>query len=145
MNGDLAIRIMLRGVGSVAALAAFCVALPYAWMNGVHQWLGMGTLPTAPIVGYLARSTSAFYALLGGLLWVVSLDLPRYRPLLRPIGAGILLLGAVLLVVDHVEGLPSWWQAGEGPFDMLCGALLLFLNANTRMRSENAAAPRADR
>ena len=131
MNREIALRIFLRTVGAVAALAAFCVAMPYAWMDAVHRHLGMGTLPAAPIVGYLARSTSSFYALLGGLLLVVSFDLPRYSPLLRPIGIGIVLLGLALLVVDHVEGLPPWWQAGEGPFDTLCGAMLLFLARKT--------------
>jgi hypothetical protein len=28
-----------------------------------------------PVVGSLARSTSAFYAMLGGLFWIISFDL----------------------------------------------------------------------
>jgi hypothetical protein len=54
--------------------AAFFVAAPYSWMNAIHQWLGLGVLPDAPVAGYLARSTSAFYAMLGGLLWVLLFD-----------------------------------------------------------------------
>ena len=46
-------------------------------MVAMHADLGLGRLPDAPIVGYLARSTSAFYAIEGGLFWVVSIDLVR--------------------------------------------------------------------
>ncbi len=124
---ERALKIFLRSVGFVAALAAFGVVMPYAWMNEIHQYLGLGVLPDAPIVGYLARSTSAFYALYGGLLWVLSLDLSRYRPLLSCVGIGTILLGAALTGVDRVEGLPFFWQVGEGPFDMAAGTLLLLL------------------
>jgi len=81
----------------------------------------------APIVGYLARSTSAFYALYGGLLLVLSLNLSRYRPLLSCVGIGTILLGAALTGVDRVEGLPFFWQVAEGPFDMAAGTILLLL------------------
>ena len=65
-----ALQLFLRAIGSVALLAIFAVFMPYSWMKAVHGWLGMGTLPNDPIVGYLARSTSIFYALLGGLFAV---------------------------------------------------------------------------
>ena len=61
-------KLFLRVVGTVALLAVVAVVMPYSWMDAVHQRLGMGKLPPEPIVGYLARSTSAFYAMLGGLL-----------------------------------------------------------------------------
>jgi hypothetical protein len=124
---ERALKIFLRSVGFVAALAAFGVVMPYAWMNDIHQVLGLGVLPDAPIVGYLARSTSAFYALYGGLLWVLSLNLSRYRPLLSCVGIGTILLGVALTGVDRVEGLPFFWQVVEGPFDMAAGTILLLL------------------
>ena len=127
MTRDRFLILFLRLVGTVAGLAVFCVAMPYAWMDATHRFLGMGALPDAPIVGYLARSTSAFYAMLGGLFWVMSCDLSRYRPLLRYVGLAIMLLGVALTVIDHLEGLPLFWQAGEGPFDAAIGAVILFL------------------
>ena len=33
--------------------------VPYSWMDAIHQGLGMGKLPDAPIVGYLVRSGHA--------------------------------------------------------------------------------------
>jgi hypothetical protein len=40
-------------------------------------------MPTGPVVEYLARSLSAFYALMGALCLVLTTDLERYRPLVR--------------------------------------------------------------
>ena len=80
------------------------------------------------IVGYLARSTSAFYALLGGLLLVLSFDVRRHRTVLTYLGIAISLLGLILLFVDWVEGLPPYWRTWEGPFVFLLGLAVLFLN-----------------
>lgn len=121
------LKTFLRVIGSVALLAIFAVVMPYSWMNAIHQWLGMGVLPDEPIVGYLARSTSVFYALLGALLWVVSCDLRRYRSLLCCIGGGTIFLGLVLLGVDWLEGLPLWWRLAEGPINIGFGIAILIL------------------
>jgi len=119
---------LTRVVGSVALLAIPCALMPYSWMNAVHQGLGMGELPSEPIVGYLARSTSAFYALVGGLFWVVSLDLRRYRLVLRYLGMAIILIGLMLFGVDLVEGMPWWWSLAEGPFNVGLGVVILVLS-----------------
>jgi hypothetical protein len=115
-------------MGSVSMLALVAVVMPYSWMNAVHKWLGMGTLPDEPIVGYLARSTSGFYALLGGLAWVVSFDLVRHRQVLCYLGAVTIMFGVILLVVDLLEGMPLWWTMGEGPADTGIGVVILVLS-----------------
>ena len=96
-------------------------------MNAAHQWLGMGALSDQPVVGYLARSTSAFYAILGGLFWALSFDLRRHRPVLRYVGSASVLLGVALFAVDRLEGLPAFWQATEGPIDVGIGIAILWL------------------
>ena len=121
---ELLFKLFLRIIGTAALLALFAVFLPYSWMNAIHQWLGMGELPSEPIVGYLARSTSAFYALLGGLLWVVSFDLRRHRVILCYLGIVIAIFGAAVLVIDLLEGMPLWWAVGEGPFNFVFGAAI---------------------
>ena len=122
------LQLLTRVVGSVALLAIPCALMPYSWMNAVHQGLGMGELPSEPIVGYLARSTSAFYALMGGLFWVVSLDLRRYRLVLRYLGMAIILIGLMLFGVDFAEGMPWWWSLAEGPFNVGFGVAILVLS-----------------
>jgi hypothetical protein len=113
------------GFFSLTALA-FVVA-PRSWMRSTHEWLGMGPMPDTPVVWYLARSTSAFYALLGGLFWVVSFDPRRHRSVLLYLGAAVTLLGVALLVTDWWEGLPLYWKVWEGPFVIVFGLALLLL------------------
>lgn len=117
----------LRILGSASLLALPCVALPYAWMDATHRWLGMGELPAEPIVGYLARSTSAFYAVLGGLLWTLSFDPRRHRAVLLYLGGAIIAFGLILTAVDWIEGLPMFWALGEGPIDCAFGLAILWL------------------
>ncbi len=126
MTHDRFLTLFLRVVGTVAGSAALCAVMPLRAMDAVHRALGLGPLPEGPIVEYLARSTSAFYALLGALLWAASLDLARYRPLVRGMGGAFIALGALLLWADVSAGLPLFWQLGEGPLNALFGAILLW-------------------
>jgi len=123
------LRTFLRVLGTSALTAGFFVCVPDAWMDAIHQRLGLGRLPDVPIVSYLARSTSSFYALLGGLLWVVSFDLRRHRSVLRYLGVAIVLFGVALLVVDWQAGLPLWWRLWEGPIDCAFGIIILRLSS----------------
>ena len=118
--------LFLRIVGGVSLFAVFFTIIPYSWMNVIHEWLGMGQLPDTPVVGYLARSTSAFYAMMGGLLWIVSFDLYRYRLVLIYLGVAFSLFGLLLIFVNWMEGMPLFWSVFEGPFDIIFG-LIIFL------------------
>ena len=124
-------KLFLRIIGSAALLAVVAVVMPYSWMNAIHQQLGMDQLPAEPIVGYLARSTSAFYALLGGLLWVVSFDLHRHKLVLCYLGVAIVIFGAALLIVDLLEGMPLYWSLTEGPINIVFGIVILVLGCRT--------------
>jgi hypothetical protein len=121
------LRFVLRWEGSVTLLALVAVVMPYSWMDATHQWLGLGRLPDQPIVGYLTRSLSALYALLGGLLWALSFDLQRHRPTICFLGVAIVIFGAMLTAIDWVEGLPLWWRVWEGPWVMVMGAATAWL------------------
>jgi hypothetical protein len=121
------LRLVLRLEGSVALLALFAVVMPYAWMDATHQWLGLGRLPDQPIVGYLARSLSAFYALLGALLWWLSFDVQRHRSTLCFLGSATVVFGAIVLGIDWFEGLPRAWTVFEGPWVMLIGGVIAWL------------------
>jgi len=121
-------KLFLRIIGSAALFALVAVVMPYSWMNAIHKWLGMVQLPTEPIVGYLARSTSAFYAFFGGLLWCVSFDLHRYRPVIRYSGAATIIFGAILFAVDLLEGLPLYWRLMEGPINIIFGVIIFILS-----------------
>src|SRR5581483_12132009 len=105
-KSDKVLVILLRivGVGSLFALVA--VFMPSSWMAAAHRWLGLGEMPTGPVVEYLARDLSAFYALMGALLLVMASDLERYRPLVRFFALAFLVLCLLFTGVDLVAGMP---------------------------------------
>ena len=74
-KSDKALVILLRFVGVGALFALVAVFMPFSWMAATHRWLGLGEMPTGPVVEYLARSLSAFYAVMGALCLVVAADL----------------------------------------------------------------------
>jgi hypothetical protein len=116
---------LMCAVGGLFALVP--VFMPWSWMAATHRWLGLGEMPTGPIVEYLARSLSAFYALVGALCLAMASDLDRYRPLVRFFGVCLALLGIVFTVVDLAAGMPWWWTALEGPGAVPIGALVYVL------------------
>jgi len=122
------LQLLLRLFGTTSLAATIFVAAPESWMRDIHAALGLGVLPDEPIVGYLARSTSALYALTGGLFWTISFDPVRYRPVLSYLGSAVVLLGLSLFVVDWAEGLPTLWVFWEGPVVATFGILILRFN-----------------
>jgi hypothetical protein len=135
-RADKALTILLRIVGVTALLALVAVVMPLSWMAATHRWLGLGEMPTGPVVEYLARSLSACYAVVGALCLVVAADLERYRPLVRFMGVVFALLSGVLLGVDLTVGMPWWWSACEGPGGVVFGALLFVLARPTCSKME---------
>ena len=129
MDTQRVLQMLLRAVGGVSALAIVPVFMPRVWMAMCHEWLGLGPLPEGPIVEYLARSTSMFHAILGGVLLLLSGDVRRHARVIMAVGGAILACGAVLLTIDLRSGLPTWWIGVEGPFVMAMGLVNLVLAA----------------
>jgi hypothetical protein len=122
-----ALVFLLRLGGTAMGTAFVAVLLPEAAMASIHQAIGLGEFPKAPITDYLSRSLAALYGFHGVLLWIVSMDPRRYAPLIVYAGVMNLVFGSILLVVDVRAGMPSWWTLGEGPPVILIGASILFL------------------
>lgn len=135
------LTILLRVVGAANALAIVAVFMPRAWILACHEMLGMGPFPEAPVAEYLARSTSFFYVLLGGVLWWLSLDVRRHGRIIAVLGVVTIASGVILLATDMRAGMPWWWIVGEGPFVVALGVAFLLLQV--RARSEARAAEEA--
>jgi hypothetical protein len=131
-RSELAIVIILRIMGVSALLAVFAVFFPYSWMNACHEFMGLGTLPDAPIVSYLARSLSTFYAMHGVLTLFLSSDIRRYRPLIVLWGVVMTAIGAFLLGIDLASGMPQGWTWSEGPPTMAIGLTVLWLQRHIK-------------
>ena len=133
MDSESTLRFILRFFGTMSLLAIPFIFVPYSVMDGIHRdMLRLGALPDEPIVGYLARSLSAFYALLGAIMWKVSFDVRHYRSFLTFLSGAIALFGAALLFIDRYEGLPALWQWWEGPLTIVLGAVTLGLSRRLR-------------
>ena len=135
MPPDRLLARFLQVSGGIVLLALPAVVFPYGWMDAIHEWLGLGTLPDSPMVAYLARSASALYAGLGALYLYVARDVRYYADLLRFFGRVHLLFGVAVLVIDVTVGMPVLWTAVEGPFVIGWSVALLALTARVRRKS----------
>jgi len=118
---------LLRATGAVSSLALVAVFLPRSWMAASHAAMGLGPLPEAPIVDYLARTLSAFYAVHGALLLTLSRDVRRHRPLVALIAWFWIVFGLAVFVIDLRDGMPPWWTWSEGLPTAALGVLGLAL------------------
>ncbi|HLJ12158.1 MAG TPA: hypothetical protein VKU82_13275 [Planctomycetaceae bacterium] len=121
------LALVLRGIGCLDFLALAAVFMPQHWMDVAHVAIGLGPLPRDPLVGYLARSASALYALHGAMVVFISFDVARYARLIRFMAWAALPHGAVILGIDLAEQLPPVWRYVEGPLFAASGALILWL------------------
>ena len=88
-----------------------------------------------PLVEYMARGWSAFYFMLGGLIWLFSTDLPRYLPATRWLSWCYLLINgaflmALLWIYPNREGWDwfFWVIAFDVVIAFLFGLAMLLLS-----------------
>jgi hypothetical protein len=117
----------LRCIGTIDCLAVLIAIFPRHWIETMHGHLGLGSFPPDAITGYLARSASIMYALHGLCVLYVSTDIVRYLGLIRFLAYVALVHGGLLVWVDTVEGMPTWWVASEGPLFACSGLVALVL------------------
>ena len=108
---------------------------------GSQGSLGLGDLPPAPIVEYLARSVSAFYGFHGVLLFLLSTNVDRFAPIITFVAVMNVLFGIILIVIDVKAGLPALWIALEGPLVIVIGIALGLLNRAARGRAASVESP----
>src|SRR5262245_42605227 len=119
---------LLRLTGTVETLAFFAVIMPRQWMEVSHQWLGMGEMPDGAVVNFMIRQASFIYGLHGVLLWLLSLDVVRYRPLVIFTGISYALSAPVLFAIDWKTGMPWFWTVGDSVACFGVGVALLWLD-----------------
>ena len=122
-----AVAMVLRAFGALDLCALVAVFLPLRWLAAAHAAVGLGALPHGPLVGYLARSASALYALHGAAVLFISFDVRRYWKLITFLAAVALLHGAIMLGIDLAEGMPVWWTSVEGLGFAATGGVVLLV------------------
>ena len=124
-----ALLVVLLRIGAVLTGSAFlAMLLPVEWMASTHEWLGLGPFPRTAVVDYLARSVAALYGFHGVLLFIISTDLSRYRPMVWYVAGMNVVFGLMLLVIGVHARLPTFWIVAEGPSVMALGIALALLN-----------------
>lgn len=118
---------LLRVLSLINIAAIVAVVAPREWLAECHQYLGLGSFSDSPISGYLARSTSLWFASFGVFLWFVSSDVHRYGSVIAFLGWAMAIQGLFMIGIDINEKMPGWWIAAEGPTCVLLGAAILFL------------------
>ena len=124
---DRVLTWVLRILAVVLMTAVVPAMMPSAWMEEIPIRLGMGELPRGPMIGYLTHSLSAMYTLHGAVVFVVSLDVRRYLPVVKCLAVLAIMFGIGMIVLDVVVGMPMFWVLCEGPFIVVINGGLLWL------------------
>ena len=136
MNTEETQKVLLRLTGAFEILAFIAVVMPRTWMEISHEWLGLGQMPHGPVLMFLIRQASYTYGMHGISLWVLALDVKRFRPLIILNGIAYLLAAPVFSVIDYTAGMPLWWMIGDGiGCGILGGALLWCSLSSSRVES----------
>jgi FtsH-binding integral membrane protein len=112
-------------------LAVVAVFMPTSWMARCHEAIGLGTFPNAAIASYLARTTSAFYAMFGGLLLIAASDVRRHSTVISYIAWMGVAYGITMSLVNVFIGMPLLWQVSEVHAAGL-GVVILLLQRSVR-------------
>lgn len=123
---------LLRLSGTFTSLAFLAMLLPVDWMDSIHRSMGLGALPRAPVVDYLARSVAALYGFHGALLLLISTDPVKYRTIVWFVAILNIVFGVMLVVIDLYAGLPMFWTLFEGPSLVVFGIVIAWLNRHPR-------------
>ena len=123
---------LLRLSGTFTSLAFLAMLLPVDWMDSIHRSMGLGELPRAPVVDYLARSVAALYGFHGALLLLISTDPVKYRTIVWFVSLLNIVFGVMLVVIDLHAGMPMSWTLFEGPSLVVFGIVIAWLNRHPR-------------
>ena len=121
------LRLFFLITGISLSLAIVPSFFPISLMASIHEKLGLGTMPEGPIVEYLARSTSIFYAVHGVIMLTLFFKLDALWELVPIILVIHLFLGAFLIFTDVSAKMPLYWTAMEGAPVMAASFLMLVL------------------
>ena len=105
-----ALVMLMRVMAGFMMVAIFAAFMPDAWLKTAVEAVEPGA-SVGPLVEYVARGWSAFYFMLGGLIWLFSTDLPRYLPASHWLSwCYVLINGAFLFVIGWLCATSEGWD-----------------------------------
>ncbi|HEV8431403.1 MAG TPA: hypothetical protein VGQ41_26115 [Pyrinomonadaceae bacterium] len=123
---------LLRLAGTIEILAFMAVVMPRSWMEISNAWLGLGEMPSGPLLMFMIRQASYTYGVHGLSLWLIASDVERFRPFVVFNGIAFLVAAPVFFLIDIASGMPSWWAASDPGSCGLLGGALLWLSRRPR-------------
>ena len=130
----------LQFIGTSAIFAFGAAIMPEKWIVEVAEELGFEPFPHSPLTFYLARNLSLLYGFIGVLLWIITLDWHRYRPLVPWVIVGTIAFGILQAIVDAQSAMPMWWTLGESLSTIVGGVMLAVLERKSRSSSRSNSA-----
>lgn len=132
MNKQQLLKLLLRVAAIFEMLAFIAVVMPRSWMEVSHEWLGMGQMPDGPLIMFLIRQASYTYGAHGILMWALSLDVDRFRPIIILTGITFLVAAPVFFLIDYTYRMPLWWTLSDPIACGFLGAAILWLTPERR-------------
>lgn len=127
---------VLRLTGATEILAFFSVVMPRSWMEVSHSLLGLGEMPTGPIIMFMIRQASYAYGMHGVSLWLMATDVRRFQPLIVFNAVSFLIAAVVFSLIDYTSGMPIWWTAVDAFGCASFGAVALILSRYIRQSNQ---------
>lgn len=118
-------RVVLRVIAAVSFIALPAIFAPRLAVKKFSALMGFGEPPHLPLLIYMTSGASCVYVGQGLLLWFVSRDVVRYRPLIVFCGWAYLAFSPLFLWIDISAGMPSFQVAADSLSCLLAGGALL--------------------
>jgi hypothetical protein len=119
-------KIVLRVMALLALPVLPAVFAPRLVVEKFSWVLGFGEPPHVALVYYLAAGGSLVYLFLSALLWMLSCDVVRYRPLVMFVAVGCVAAAPVFGWMDTDVGMPRWWVLMDALACLAGGVVLLW-------------------
>lgn len=124
MKAYRALQACLAVTGVMGVSGFVFLFVPWDWISGMFVFFGMGPLPDAPVIRYLIRVVCALAGFAGLYCLVLARKPLQYPVLLRLTVAGLLSMGAVMLVAGALTRVPAYWYLIDPLYCILAGVLL---------------------
>jgi hypothetical protein len=118
-------RLILRVIATVSFIALPAIFAPQMAVEKFSVLLGFGKPPHLPLLIYMTSGASCVYLAQAVLLWLMSCDVVRYRPLIVFCGWAYLAFGPLFLWIDIHAGMPTFQVAADTLSCLIGGAALL--------------------
>jgi hypothetical protein len=123
-------KIILRIMAVVAFPTLPAVFAPRLTVEKLSWLLGFGEPPNVPLIYYLAAGGSFVYLALSVMLWIISCDVVRYRPLVIFTGVVCVIGGPSFWWIGTQAGMPLWWVTMDALSCLIGGLVLLWASRN---------------